>query len=58
MSSEPLSNGNARPCPFKILRSLPNVMPTDFVRPDLPSRCTWNQNKAEQTSSPHTKRQL
>lgn len=25
-----------------------------FIRPDLPSRCTWNKN-ADPTSSPHTK---
>lgn len=58
MSSEPLSNGNAPMCPAKILKSLPNVMPTDFVRPDLPSRCTWTKVKGEQPPSPHTKRPL
>jgi len=28
--------------------------PTGFVRPDLPSRCTWSIN-ADPASSPHTK---
>jgi len=30
--------------------------PAEFVRPDLPSRCTWHIN-ADPSSSPHTKRQ-
>ena len=30
--------------------------PEDFVRPDLPSRCTWSPT-ADPTSSPHTKDQ-
>lgn len=58
MSSEPLTNGNAPLCPFKILKDLPNVMPVDFVRPDLPSKCTWTKVKDEQAKSPHSKRQL
>jgi hypothetical protein len=57
MSSEPLSNGKAPLCPYKILKGLPNVMPADFVRPDQPSRCTWTKNKAEQKATPHSKRQ-
>ena len=28
--------------------------PEDFVRPDLPSRCTWSPT-ADPTTSPHTK---
>ena len=30
--------------------------PEDFVRPDLPSRCTWSPT-ADPTTSPHTKDQ-
>lgn len=58
MSSEPLSNGNAPLCPAKILSGLPNVMPSDFVRPDLPSKCTWIKAKGEQPKTPHTQRPL
>ncbi|CRK96786.1 CLUMA_CG009942, isoform A [Clunio marinus] len=56
MSNEPLSNGNLPLCPSKILKNLPNVLPADFVRPDLPSKCIWSKVKGEQSVSPHTKR--
>ena len=36
------------------LHSLDN--PEDFIRPDLPSRCTWSPT-ADKTKSPHTKDQ-
>lgn len=41
-----LSNGNDN-----------NKMPEDFIRPDLPSRCTWSR-KANDLENPHTKRPL
>lgn len=57
MSQVTIANG-ANICPMKVLKDVPNVMPANFVRPDLPSRCTWTLNKEDQTPSPHTKKPL
>lgn len=54
--SDNKSNGTAKLCPYKILKDLPKVLPTDFVLPNLPSRCTWTSEKDQQ--SPHPKRSL
>jgi hypothetical protein len=51
-------NGKPKLCPYKILKDLPNVMPSNFIRPDLPSKCTWMKNKSEQPTNPHTVRPL
>ena len=46
---------------MRIFENIPSIMaqantaaPSEFVRPDLPSRCTWSIN-ADPASSPHTK---
>jgi hypothetical protein len=57
-SNEIQVNGKPKICPYKILKDLPNVMPSDFIRPDLPSKCTWVNKKSEQSESPHTFRPL
>lgn len=49
---------SANICPAKVLKDVPNTMPENFVRPDLPSKCTWTVNKQVQKPSPHTKRPL
>jgi len=44
--------------PAKAINRQPSMhsldCPEDFVRPDLPSRCTWSPD-ADKTNSPHTK---
>ncbi|KAG5683862.1 hypothetical protein PVAND_013124 [Polypedilum vanderplanki] len=47
---------NGQLCPYKILKDLPKVLPSDFILPNLPSRCTWTSDKNKQAASPHPKR--
>lgn len=53
------ANGEKQPVPINLDEI--NAMPwKNFVRPDKPSKCTWNRNaprdEALQKTNPHTKR--
>lgn len=54
-------NGNHPQCPthirFEAVENCPDILESDFVFPDLPSKCTWNRNHPNEASS-HTKRPL
>jgi hypothetical protein len=59
-SASAVNNGNGHCLTHLKYNALdiPEVLEADFVYPDLPSNCTWVQEKSEQPPTPHTVRPL
>lgn len=61
ISSNGISSKKSSKCPahiqFKSAREFPDKLESDFVYPNLPSKCTWDRTQLDQLS-PHTHRPL
>lgn len=59
-SASAVTNGNGyceTHLKYKAL-DIPEVLEPEFVYPDLPSKCTWVQDKSQQEPTVHTVRPL